>query len=89
MMSGWLLPTSDLWDSSTTGKKNKNTLIIINFDLFYYQARPCNVDLVVPHFYIVKLAFTWVYMYIFSFFVLKHILWVLIRLVAVLSVPSS
>ena len=39
---------------------------------------PYNVDPLTPHFYIVKLGFTGVYI-IILFFVLNHILWVLVR----------
>ena len=38
---------------------------------------PCHVYPLTPHFYMVKLGFTGVY--IFSYFSLKHRLWVLIR----------
>ena len=39
---------------------------------------PCNEYPLTPHFNIVKLGFTGVYI-IFLFFALKHILWVLVR----------
>ena len=42
---------------------------------------PCNVHLFTPHFYIVKLGFTGVY--IFLIFALKHRLWVLVRTASV------
>ena len=44
----------------------------------------CNIDPLTPHFHIVKLEFTWVYI-IFLIFALKHRLWVLIRTEAVLT----
>ena len=39
---------------------------------------PCNKDPITPHFYIVKLGFTGVYMF-FLIFASKHRLWVLVR----------
>ena len=42
------------------------------------QTCPCNEHPLTPHFYIVKLGFTGVYI-IFLFFALKHRLWVLVR----------
>ena len=42
------------------------------------QTRLCNVDPLKPHFYIVKLGFTGVYI-IFLIFAQKHRLWVLVR----------
>ena len=50
---------------------------------------PCNLDPLTPHFYIVKLGFTGVY--IFSYFPLKHRLWALFRTASLrrfLRVPS-
>ena len=41
------------------------------------QTSPCNEYPLTPHFYIVKLGFTGVY--IFLIFALKHRLWVLVR----------
>ena len=46
------------------------------------QTRPCNVDPHTPHFYIVKLGFTGVYIF-FLIFALKHRLWVLVRTASV------
>ena len=41
------------------------------------KTSPCNEHPLTPHFYIVKLGFTGVY--IFSYFCSKHRLWVLVR----------
>ena len=41
------------------------------------QTCPCYVDPITPHFYIVKLGFTGVF--VFRIFALKHILWVLVE----------
>ena len=51
---------------------------------------PCNVYLLTPHFYIVKLGFTKGIHY-FLIFALKHILWILVRTVSLrrfLRVPT-
>ena len=48
---------------------------------------PCNVDPLTPHFYIVKLGFTWIYI----IFALKHRLWVLVKTASMkmfLDVPT-
>ena len=46
--------------------------------LLITKTRLYNFNPLKPHFYIVKLGFTWVYI-IFSYFVKKHRLWVLVR----------
>ena len=48
------------------------------FDLSITKTRLYNFDPLKPHFYIVKLGFTGVYI-IFLIFAQKHILWVLVR----------
>ena len=54
------------------------SLPVILFDLFpITKLSPCNEDPHTPHFYIVKLGFTGVY--IFLIFAQKHRLWVLVR----------
>ena len=42
------------------------------------KTSPCNDHPLTPHFYIVKLGLTGVYMF-FLIFAIKHILWVLVR----------
>ena len=61
-----------------------------DFAAFMMLTCPCNVDPLTPHFYIVKLGFTVVYI-TFLFFALKHRLWVLVRTPSMrrfLSVPT-
>ena len=43
---------------------------------------PCDVDPLTPHFYIVKLGFTGVFIFFLLIFALKHRLWVLVRTAA-------
>ena len=44
----------------------------------HHEKSPCNEHSLTPHFYIIKLGFTGVYIFFF-FFALKHRLWVLVR----------
>ena len=53
-----------------SGSRVKNTM----------QTRPCNLHPLTPHFYILKLGFTGVYIF-FLIFALKHRLWVLVEAV--------
>ena len=50
----------------------------LEFTLTIMQTSPCNEYPLTPHFYIVKLGFTGVYIF-FLIFALKHRSWVLVR----------
>ena len=64
-------------DFSYSDKLNTETEINHRLSIYIMITCPCNVYPLTPHFYIVKLGLTGVY--IFLIFALKHRLWVLVR----------
>ena len=65
-----------------TGKKTSETKTLKSLDKYITKTCLCNFDTIKPHYYIVKLGFTGVYI-IFLISSQKHRLWVLVRTASV------
>ena len=68
--------TSINFNVATFSERSAHPIGYVIFFIFR-KTSPCNEDPLTPHFYIVKLGFTGVF--IFSYFCSKHRLWVLVR----------
>ena len=74
----YLIPLCCCCFSAHTGKQSNNSAVLL-CDQLIRKTHPCNEHPLTPHFYIVKLGFTRVYIIIHSRYILPYIAWTCFR----------